>query len=380
MARSLSRVLADPRVRFVGNVEVGRDVSVDDLRSAYDAVVVATGAPGSRRLGIPGEDLPGSHAAADVVAWYNGHPDAGHPPAAPAPAVAVVGAGNVSLDVARVLLKSGSGLAATDTPSRVEHTLTGLGVLDVHIVVRRGIPDVRFSLAELLEFDRLADVDVLVAAGADGADAADPDPADRTAALRTELFGRWARNRPSGRPKRLHLHFHSTPVALTGDAAVEGIRLVTAGVDEAREVAVQAVVRAIGYRGRALPGLPFDDERGVVPHDRGLVDDGLYVTGWIKRGPSGVIGTNKACAVETVDHLLDRLDERSTADRTPRGDDLIRTLRDRVRIVGWAGWQAIDAAETALGAERGRTRTKITDRDVLLDIGSVSPLPIGGQS
>jgi ferredoxin--NADP+ reductase len=369
VAAALSKVFADPRVRFFGNVAYGDQLSLPDLRSAYDAVLFATGAARSRCLGIPGEDLPGSYAAADLVSWYNALPSAGCGFGAPAAAIAVIGAGNVSLDIARVLLKSGRGLASTDVPDPVLGTLEDNAVTDVHVVVRRGVADVKFSPAELLELGKLDHIEIVVDATelVLDAEASRRYAEDRLVAARVDVFRDWA-GRPHGRAaKRLHFLFGWSPVEITGTERVVSVRLLRRdGVAE--DLEVDAVVRAIGYLGEAVEGIPFDDDNGVVPHLGGRVAPGVYVAGWIKRGPSGVIGSNKACAIETVTRLLADLDESPHAGASPETVEAV-LRRAACQVVDWAGWTKIDTAEISLGRERGRARTKIADLSQLVDLG-----------
>lgn len=380
---ALSKALGDPRVRFHGNVEYGADLHAHELRELYDAVVFATGAPLARRLGIPGEDLPGNYAAADLVSWYNGHPDTGRAFDTPATAVAVVGAGNVSLDIARVLLKGGTGLSSTDVPDDVLAALDRNRVADVHVIVRRAAADVKFSPAELLELEKLEDLDIVVVDGADdGKDGRSIRDADHTAHQRVEIFSRWARRERRGAAKRLYFRFLRSPVAIDGSGRVESVRMRRnalaadgriggGGAQETEELPVQAVIRSIGYLGRPLQDIAFDAERGLVPNDRGRVAPGVYVTGWIKRGPSGIIGSNKACAIETVEQVLADLAEPRPQTDSPHSTAAAALLRSRgCRVVDWSGWTDIDAAEIALGRERDRARTKIADRRRLVEIGT----------
>lgn len=390
---TLSKVFADPRAQFLGNVDLGKDLDLDDLRAAYDSVIIATGAPHARRLGIPGEDLPGNYAAADLVSWYNGHPLSGTPFTARAEAAAIIGAGNVSIDIARVLLKAGAGLRNTDAPESVLTTLGRDPVREVHILARRSVAEAKFSHAELRELEALADVDIVVNP-ADlelGAAASARCGASRAATARIETFRRWAARPSRGAAKRLHFRFLRSPTAVLGSNHVTGLRLQRNVVDADGALAaagseylpVQAVIRSIGYTGNPISGILFDHDRGLIPNTAGRVEADLYVAGWIKRGPSGTIGTNKACAIQTVATLLAELSRQA---HTGEGTSVARAARARLRAglvtrlqahperhrrcVTWDGWTAIDAAEIDLGSTRGRARTKINNFRRLVTIGT----------
>jgi ferredoxin--NADP+ reductase len=393
IADALGTVLSRPGVRFLGNVHVGADLTPEELRAHYDAVLVATGAAAARRLGVPGEDLSGCVSATELVAWYNGHPDV-----APdrfrldAETVVVVGAGNVAGDVARMLARTPDELRATDVPERVLSTFAASAVRDVHLVARRGPVQARFTTRELRELGELGGADVLV------------DPVDleldelsreqlvtSPAARRNlEVLRGWARRPAAGRARRVHLHFRTAPVAVLGARAAPraaGIRLERTqvepdgspvGTGETLDIGAQLVVRAVGYRSLPLPGLPFDPVAGVVPNQEGRVVGeggtvtGWYVAGWAKRGPSGVIGTNKHDARETVRTLLADLPALPPA-KEPDPAALDALLAGRgVQVVDWAGWCAVDAAERAAGAAQGRARAKIADRAELLRLAAQS--------
>ncbi|MFI5490497.1 FAD-dependent oxidoreductase [Micromonospora echinaurantiaca] len=370
MTTALTRILADPRVRFYGNVEYGTDLTLDDLKRTSDAVVLATGAPLARRLGIPGEDLPGNWTAADLVSWYNGHPVDGVPWTGDATAVAVVGAGNVALDIARVLLKGGVGLGGTDIPEPVAAALDARPVTDVHLVIRRGVADVKFSPAELLELDKL-DLDILV----DPTDVVldDSDRAraseDRVIGQRVDVFHRWSQRAATAAPRRLHVHFRRSPTEILGEGRVAAIRLRDNASEATEDLPVSAVVAAVGYRTCSLPGVSADPA-GATVHTTGRVEPGLYVAGWLKRGPSGVIGTNKQCAIESVRSLWADLDAGLVPSTTHPGRLSALIAARRCDAVDWAGWKRIEAAEIALGASSGRARTKITDLASLVRIGA----------
>lgn len=387
IARALRQVMESPRVRFFGNVCYGSDVTAADLRRRYHAVVHARGAPRSRRLGVPGEDLAGSAAAADFVSWYNGEPDG--PLAFPltAPAVAVVGAGNVALDAARMLMSDRDAIARTDVPDPVLAAFGANRTTDVYLFARRGPQHTRFTTPELRELAALPGVDLLV----DPADLPpedDPVEYDRTTRNNLATLRNWAARPRTGAPRRIHFGFWSRPVRLVGADAVEALeverttladgRVVGTGCH--RTVAVQAVLRAVGYLAVAEPGLPFDAGTGSVPHAAGRVVDtdgrampGVYVAGWSKRGPTGVIGTNKSDAAETVRTLC--ADAAAGLLTPPEPDDLTELLAERaVGYTTWQGWLRLEAHELAAGRRQGRPAAKVADRATMLGLaGSDDP-------
>jgi ferredoxin--NADP+ reductase len=385
---TLHRALDHPRVRFVGNVEIGRDISCAELHDAVDAVVYTYGAALDRQLAIPGEELPGSLAATELVAWYTGHPDADRTKVeaalAGARSVVVVGVGNVALDVARVLARTPAELEPTDMPQHVLDVLAAAPVEEVTVLGRRGPVHATFTTQELRELDELAQATVLV----DPADLElDPAAEERAAADRVvhrnlDVLRDWARHAPEPGRTPLRLRFFTRPVRLLGTDRVTGVEVERTVVDEdgrasgTGETSVlpaDLVVRSVGYRGCGLPELPLDERRGVVPNDGGRVlrdgqpAPGEYVAGWIKRGPTGVVGTNKHDARETIAVLLE--DVAAGVVRPGRGgvDDLVSELRARgADPVLLSDWRAIDAAEVALGATRGRARTTLHEWESLL--------------
>jgi ferredoxin/flavodoxin---NADP+ reductase len=385
LRETLHHTLDHPRVRFVGNVEIGTDLSLDELRRHVDAVVYTYGAAGDRRLGIEGEHLPGSLAATDLVAWYCGHPDADRARVEEALAHArdavVIGVGNVALDVARVLSRSPGELISTDMPQHVLDALADAPVERVTVLGRRGPAQATFTTHELRELDTLTDATVLV----DPADL-ELDPAaeaalDRLVARNLAVLRGWAGHTGSPGRVSLRLRFHARPVRLLGTDRVTGIEVERTAVDAAGRATgtgeldvlpADLVVRSVGYRGHPLPGLPVDEQSGTVPHVAGRVlrggapSRGEYAAGWIKRGPTGVVGTNKHDARETVAALL--ADAASGVLGTGGdADDLVDTLLARgAQPVLLADWRAIDAAEAALGASRGRPRTTLHEREALL--------------
>lgn len=384
ISRALRRVFETPTVRFLGNVEVGSDLSVQDLHRHYDAVVFTVGAAVDRRLGIPGEDLPGSASATEFVTWYCGHPDT---PAdrfsLQARSVAVIGVGNVALDVTRILAKTADDLKVTDIPTDVLRVLDASAVRDIHLIGRRGPVQAKFTTKELKELGEVAGADVIVDPGDVVLSEVDQELLLTEPGLRRnyEIMRAWSERPPQGRPRRIFVRFLRSPVQILGDSHVEGLRLEENRLDEAgRAVGVgvmhdldtQLVLRSVGYRGHPIAGLPFDDRTGAVPHDAGRVlrdgaaVPGEYVAGWIKRGPTGVVGTNKHDAHETVASLRS---DRDGLPRAPIRDDAAvpALLASRgVDVVDWHGWEAIEAAEALLGATSGREQEKITDRAVLL--------------
>jgi NADPH-dependent glutamate synthase beta subunit-like oxidoreductase len=385
---TLHRSLDQPLVRFVGNVDIGVDLSLDELRRHVDAVVYTYGAALDRRLGIEGEDLPGSLAATDVVAWYCGHPDADRKRVesalADARSVVVVGVGNVALDVARVLARAPEELEPTDMPQHVLDVLAAAPVEQVTILGRRGPAQASFTTQELRELDDMTAATVLV----DPADL-ELDPASEERATADRVVGRnlgvlrgWAEHVLDAGRIPLRLRFFRRPVRLVGEDRVTGIEVERTAVDgdgraigtgEVEVLPADLVVRSVGYRGTPLPGLPIDERSGTVPHDGvgrvlrdGAPSAGEYVAGWIKRGPSGVVGTNKHDARETVAALLDDAAAGTLRVGGPV-DDLVTTLQARgAEPVLLDDWRAIDAAEVALGASRGRARTTLHEREALL--------------
>ena len=339
----------EPGFRYRLNVEAGTDVTVDELRASYHAVVYAVGAATDRRLGVPGESLPGSASATDFVAWYNGHPDADPDNSAGYPLsserAVVIGNGNVALDVARILTADPDRLATTDISNRALLALRESRIQEVVLLGRRGPADAAFTMPELIGLATLDDVDVLVEGTVEVT-------SDKTGIL-AELAGRT----PVAGRRRIVLRFHTAPVRILGDEQVDALEVNRAG--EVEVIPAGLVLRAIGYRARPVPGLPFDEDRGLVPNDGGRVEPGLYVAGWIKRGPTGFLGTNKSCSKETVERLLDDL----AAGRLSTPTETVAPFDYEV---GDRGWRAIDRAERALGAVAGRPRVKLSDRGALV--------------
>jgi len=385
---SFGEILSHERVRFLGNVAYGSDITMLDLRRYYDVAIFACGANSTRRLGIPGENLPGVFAAADFVSWYNGHPNATIERfALTAKQATVIGNGNVALDVARMLVNPRETLLQTDVPQHVLDLLVKSPIEDVHIVGRRGPLQAKFTTKEIVELGRLDDVDVIVdpcvlRVTESELKQAAPPTARMVAALRT--LG----SLPRGRARRIHFTFFRRPVAVFGHPGAESVVLeATEGdndhgkTERARREVIEAglVLTSVGYRAEPLPELPFDAVTATVPHTNGQVFDGddtrpaVYVAGWLKRGPTGVIGTNRRDSLETVKALL------SNARGFPRALErdpgaVVSLLRERgVEVVPWDGWNAIDGAEVARGARLGRARVKIHRLEELLQASSRCP-------
>jgi ferredoxin--NADP+ reductase len=373
------KTLEDERVRFLGNVELGRDVAVEDLRRFYDAIVYAVGASKDRRLNVPGEDLPGSFSATEFVAWYSGHPDAVMQQEFDRTrAVAVIGAGNVAIDVTRILARPIEDLRKTDIPHHALESLARSAVRDIHVIGRRGPAQAKFTTAELRELGHLDGVDVIVRPADLELDDVSAATVEKSAILKRnmDVLREFAAREPAGAPRRIFLRFFESPVEIAGSSRVESILLQRNVLDEHENAVpsdrferleVGVVLRSVGYRGVPVPGVPFDDRKHVIPNQGGRVIDGgtivrgQYATGWIKRGPSGVIGTNKADSIETAKALiadLPSLPPREQPD--PAAVDAFLAQRG-VRVVGWRDWLAIDALEIEMGMRAGRARTKVTE-------------------
>ncbi len=390
---ALHRVMENERIRFIGNVHIGVDIKLDELRQFYDAIIFATGAERDRSMGIPGEDLQRSYGAADFVAFYDSHPDREQTwDLSQQRSVAIVGVGNVGLDVARMLGRSAAELLSTDIPPHVHAALADSAITDIHMFARRGPAQAKFTPVELRELDHSPNVQVVVAAEGMEFDDASEAALAKSKSLRmvVDVLSDWAMRDPKPGPhRRIHLHFLENPVEILGaDGAVVGLRTerqeltgdgTVQGTGEFTDWDVQAVYRAVGYRSEAIEDLPFDTRRFVLPNDGGRMLDlegrpltGLYATGWVKRGPVGLIGHTKSDAAETIAHLLDDLPELPSAPSRER--DAVDALLGAkgLLVTDFTGWDRLDAHELAAGQPHGRARIKVISRSSMTEIAARS--------
>jgi ferredoxin--NADP+ reductase len=376
VSRAFERIAEKPGFRFFGNVEVGKDLSHQDLLQLYDAVLYAFGAQSDKRLGIPGEDLPGSWSATEFVAWYNGHPD--YQELAfdlNVERAVVIGNGNVALDVARMLALTPEELAPTDTTDPAIEAIGSSTLREILIVGRRGPAQASWTTQELKEMGELAGADVVV----DAAELEDEGDHDTQTQRNMDVLRDFAAREPSGKPRVVRFLFLHSPVAIHGEEKVESVELVRNRLEDLVAVPTEEhetidcglVFRSVGYRGVGLPDVPFDEKRGTIHNESGRVvgAERTYCAGWIKRGPTGIIGTNKKDATETVTQLLADLDAGRITHKdeaTPEAVEALLAERD-ARAVLYAGWATIDELERAAGEKLGRPRVKLRTWDELLE-------------
>ena len=391
------RIATNPKFRFYGNVEFGKDLTHDDLAAHYHAIIYAVGAQTDRSLGIPGENLSGSHAATEFVAWYNGHPDfrALEFDLTQETAV-VIGVGNVAMDVARILGRTYNELAATDIADYALEALAKSNVKNIYILGRRGPAQAAFSSPEIRELGEMEAVDMIVAPEDADLDLLSSEEIlkenDRTAERNIQVLTRYSTTPPTGKPRQIIMRFLVSPVEIMGTERVEAIKLVknelyrdnkgslkARATDETETIPCGLVFRSVGYKGVPLPGVPFDENTAVIPNIEGRVVTaaqngqrviGDYVVGWIKRGPSGIIGTNKPDSVATVEKLLeDMRAEKLLTPTSPSRTALESLLKERgVKVVTYADWQMLDALEIERGEALGRPRLKITRISEMLGV------------
>lgn len=389
---ALHQVLDKPQIRLFGNVDYGTDIHLDDLHAFYDAVIFSTGATADRALDIPGVELDGSYGAADFVSWYDGHPDVPRTWPLEAEKVAVLGVGNVALDVARILAKTADELLPTEIPANVYDGLKANKALEIHVFGRRGPAQAKFSPMELRELDHSPNIEVIV--NPEDIDYDEGSIAERRKNKQTDMVAKtlenWAIRDIGDRPHKLFLHFFESPSEILGeDGKVVGLRTERTELDGTGNVKgtgqttdwdVQAVYRAVGYLSDELPKLPWDAASGTVPDAGGRVVEesgaplpSTYVTGWIRRGPIGLIGHTKGDANETVANLLDdHANGRLLTPESPEEDAVVSFLEGKgITYTTWEGWYALDAAEKALGEPQGRERIKIVERDEMLRASGV---------
>ncbi|HEX5449203.1 MAG TPA: NADP oxidoreductase, partial [Gaiellaceae bacterium] len=386
VSRAFEKIAARPGFRFFGNVEAGSTVTHSELTEIYDAVIYTVGAQTDRELGIPGEDLPGSWPATAFVAWYNGHPDfQALDFDLNTERVVVIGNGNVAIDCVRMLALTAEELSTTDTIDNAANAISGSPVRELVMLGRRGPAQAAFTPPELQELGELAGADVIVNPQEMELDSASRRALeeDRERAKRNvDILNEYAVREPEGKPRRIVLRFLTSPLAILGDEKVEAIevvrnelveeggRIVARPTGETETIECGLVLRSVGYKGVPLSGVPFDEKRHVIPNEGGRVigAERTYCAGWIKRGPSGVIGTNKKDASETVELLLE--DARAGKLATANRGDLAALLTEKgADFVEYEGWQAIDAAERAAGEPLGRPRVKLTAWNRLLETG-----------
>ncbi|GAA4737465.1 FAD-dependent oxidoreductase [Gordonia alkaliphila] len=384
---ALHKVLDKPQVRLLGNIDYGTDITLADLKTHYDAIVFSTGATDDRELKIPGVDLDGSYGAAEFVAWYDGHPDFPREWPLEAEKVAVIGVGNVALDVARVLAKTGDELLPTEIPDNVYQGLKANKAVEVHVFGRRGPAQAKFTPLELKELDHSPNIEVVV--NPEDIEYDEGSAVARRASKITDQVATIIENYAIHEPKqgaihKLFLHFFESPVEILGeDGKVVGLRTERTELDGTGNVKgtgrttdwdLGAVYRAVGYLSDNLPEIPFDSQAGVIPNEAGRVFDegkhvtGLYTTGWIKRGPVGLIGHTKGDANETVECLVEDMVNGALNEPTTPGEDAVIDLLEsrQVPYTTWDGWYRLDEYERGLGAAEGRDRKKVVERHEML--------------
>jgi ferredoxin--NADP+ reductase len=389
-----AKIAESPEFRFFGNVTIGKDIQISDLQSLYHAIILTCGAESDRRLGIPGEDLKGSYTATEFVGWYNGHPDYRDREFDLSHDTAIIfGQGNVAADVSRILAKTRDELKHTDIAEHALDALDKSNIKHIYVIGRRGPAQAKFTSKELKEFGELVDCDpVLVANELDLNPQSESELEDKSNAGNRkvfELFQGFSQQSPAdGKNKRVYFTFLKSPVEILGSDRVEGVKLEenalsgdpfnqsARGTGNFSEIKAGIVFRSIGYKGVALPSVPFDEKRGIIPNDDGRVTDnngavvqGLYTAGWIKRGPSGIIGTNRADSVATVKALTDDLENGIVSGDKPGDDAALQLLNDQnVNFVSFTDWQKIDASEIARGEPKGKPREKYTYIQEMLDL------------
>jgi ferredoxin/flavodoxin---NADP+ reductase len=392
------RIAGRDGFRFFGNVNFGKDVTRAELANHYHAFIYTVGAQSDRNLNIPGEDLSGSHAATEFVAWYNGHPDFRDCEFdLSQKAAAVIGIGNVAMDVARILGRSRNELMESDIAAHALEALANSSITDIHVFGRRGPAQAAFTSKEIKEFGEMEDCDIIIEAKEmtlddDSKAYLEGDNADRQHIRNFEIMSEFVERKPEGRKKRIHMHFLASPTELTGDGHVEKMKIVRnelyktdrgdmrpRATENFENFDVGLVFRSVGYRGVPLADVPFYDSWGIIPnrdgrvlteHETGQHVTGDYTAGWIKRGPSGVVGTNKPCAVETVNMLLEDMEAGKLLEPAEASRDAVEKLLNErnIRFVTYADWLILDKLELANGEATGRPRVKFTNVAEMLKV------------
>jgi ferredoxin--NADP+ reductase len=395
VAKTYDRTAAEPGFRYFGNVEFGKQITHDDLCRHYDVIVYATGAQSDRKLGVPGEDLPNSLSATEFVAWYNGHPDFRDlKPDLSCEAAIVVGVGNVAMDVARVLAKSTDELKATDITDYALQALAKSNIKDIYVVARRGPAQVKFTSAEIREFGHLEIADAIVLDSELRLDRASSASIEGDMGMQKNLdyLRAYTEIGSTGKPRRVHFRFLLSPAEIIGDdgkivavkmeknqlRAMAGGEIIASGTGHYETIPAGMILRSVGYKGSPLPGVPYDTRKGTIPNEHGRVLDpasdktvpGEYVVGWAKRGPTGVIGTNKPDSIESVNSMFEDLQKgKLQGCEDPNPDAVVALLKERgVRYVTGDEWRTIEAFEVAAGKAQGKPRVKLVQADEMLKV------------
>ncbi|RAP38865.1 NADP oxidoreductase [Candidatus Marinamargulisbacteria bacterium SCGC AAA071-K20] len=380
---------------YFGNIEVGKDITIQELQTYYDALIFSYGSESDKSLGIQGEDLQGSHSAREFVGWYNGHPeytelnfDLSQDSAV------VIGLGNVAIDVVRILAKTPKELASSDIVSYAQDALKDSQVKNIHMIGRRGPAQAAFTRLEIQELGELEDCDIVVHKKdlklTEASITESEDPKNSKAKKNLEILYNLSEKTPVGKSKTIHIHFFKSPKVIKGEKMVESIdfdrnkligepfkqKVAPTGIEETIDCGL--VFRSIGYKGTPIAGVPFDEKAGIIPNKKGAVisEDhkpitGLFTSGWIKRGPSGVLGTNKSCSQETVETLLNTLNNLSEAPNRD-SDDLLEELSNKgLDVVNFLDWKRLDSEEVLRGSQIGKPREKFTSiKDMIKFIGA----------
>lgn len=384
VAKKFERTALTDRVAFFGNVEIGKELTLGDLREIYDAVILAVGAPADRKLSIPGADKVGVHGSAAFVGWYNGHPDFQDlEPDLNVDAAVVIGNGNVALDIGRLMARSDIGRSRTDLPEYARAAMDASPIKDVYLFGRRGPADAKFTNVELREMLDLTESISLVDSAIlpDVAPDDMEDRAKRLAEKNLDTMRAFTNRDPNQFEKRVHFEFYASPVEILGGDKVTGIRMERTQVVDGRamgtgemfDVPCGLVVAAIGYRAEPIEGLPYDENQGIIPNDRGRIDHGMYAVGWIKRGPSGVISSSRPDAAQVIEHISTDFSDLGGSGSKLGRSGLIALLKDRnIRAVSFADWKALEDAELAR-ATHPSPRQKFTDVDDMIEHLDRSP-------